>query len=133
MASIGTLSSPQSLTGMARGAGVADALGQRLKALEAVASTSDNDKLKAKANEFESYYIQQFIALTKPDQSDNPVFGGGFAEQNLSDKMDENIASNIQKHGGFGLANHLYAQLLAAQDAGQTTAVAPSINPVTQP
>ncbi len=92
------------------------ALQKKLFDIEANVSTSDKAALRAKANEFEQFYIQQFIALTQPNMAENPVFGGGFAEEQYQDKMSEQVASAVQKRGGFGLSDKLYAQLVEAQE-----------------
>jgi flagellar protein FlgJ len=82
-------------------------------------------KLKEKAQEFESYFLQQFIGLTMPDMSDDPIFGGGFAEQTFNTKLQEEMASSMARKGGLGLTQRVYAELLKAQEAYYP--------PVTQP
>lgn len=74
-------------------------------------------KLKEKAQEFESYFLQQFISLTMPDMSDDPIFGGGFAEQTFNTKLQEEMGKSMAKKGGLGLTERVYSELLKAQEA----------------
>lgn len=74
-------------------------------------------KLKDKAQEFEAYFLQQFISLTMPDMSEDPIFGGGFAEQTFSTKLQEEMANSMAKKGGLGITQRVYAELLKAQEA----------------
>lgn len=74
-------------------------------------------KLQEKAQEFESYFLQQFISLTMPDMSEDPMFGGGFAEQTFNTKLQEEMANSMARKGGLGLTQRVYAELLKAQEA----------------
>lgn len=74
-------------------------------------------KMKEKAQEFESYFLQQFISLTMPDMSDDPIFGGGFAEQTFNTKLQEEMGKSMAQKGGLGLTQRVYAELLKAQEA----------------
>lgn len=74
-------------------------------------------KLKSKANEFEAYFVQQFIDLSAPDASDNPLTGGGETESFFTQKMHEQIAKSVVDRGGIGLSQNVYTQLLKMQEA----------------
>ncbi|MCP5405305.1 MAG: rod-binding protein [Pseudomonadaceae bacterium] len=102
-------------------------------ALAAAVPQATKDKLQGKAREFEAYFIQQFISLTRPDMSDNEVFGGGFSEQVYGTMMDEQMATGIANRGGFGIANRVYAEMLQAQAATLPPAAAVAQNYTPQP
>ncbi|MFZ2587969.1 MAG: rod-binding protein [Alphaproteobacteria bacterium] len=73
-------------------------------------------KLREKAQEFEAYYVQQFISLTRPDLSDTETFGGGQGEAIFASLLDEQMGKSIAKRGGFGIADAVYAELLQQQE-----------------
>lgn len=79
-------------------------------------SAATKAKMREKAQEFEAYYVQQFIALTRPDLSEDPMFGGGYGEQAFADKLDEEMGKAIAKRGGFGVGDRVYAELLKMQE-----------------
>lgn len=80
------------------------------------AGTSTHAKMKEKAQEFEAFYIQQFISLTRPDLSDNAIFGGGVGEQAFADHLDAQVGKAIAQRGGFGVADMVYAEMLKMQE-----------------
>lgn len=83
-------------------------------------SNATKAKMKDKAEEFEAYYIQQFISLTRPDLSENEIFGGGVGEQAFADQLDAQVGKAIAKRGGFGVADMVYAEMLKMQEHTQT-------------
>lgn len=58
-------------------------------------------------------------------KTDGP-FGGGFGEQTWRGMQSEQIADQIAKSGGIGLADQIAQNLLDAQQAAQSPAVAPA-------
>lgn len=74
-------------------------------------------KLREKSQEFESYFLQQFISLTMPNMSENDLFGGGFAEETFTTKLQEEMGKSMAQKGGLGLSQRVYAELLKAQEA----------------
>jgi flagellar protein FlgJ len=73
-------------------------------------------KLQNNAQDFEAFYIQQFIRLMKP-QDENTVFSGGVGEQMFRDTLHQELAKNIARQGGFGLGQAVYTELLKHQEA----------------
>lgn len=73
-------------------------------------------KLKAKSDEFESFYIYQFIELMQPKDTGS-LINGGPGEEIFRHKLSEQMATNISKQGGFGLSNMVYTELLQQQEA----------------
>lgn len=86
-------------------------------------SAADKAKLKGKADEFEAYFIQQFIDLSAPDSSDDPLQGGGPTEAIYTQKMHEQMAkAMVARGGGIGIGNAVYGELLKMQEAKVTGA-----------
>lgn len=83
-------------------------------------SEATKAKLKDKSQQFEAYFIQQFISLTRPDLSDDSTMGGGFGERVFAQQMDEQMGKSIAQRGGFGVGDRVYAELLAMQEEQQT-------------
>jgi len=75
-------------------------------------------KLKAKAEDFEAFYIYQFLDLTTP-KNDKSVFGGGEGERMFRHQLNEEVGKGISRAGGFGLASNVYTELLRQQEAIQ--------------
>lgn len=87
---------------------------------------AEKAKLRGKADEFETYFIQQFIDLSSPDASDNPLNGGGPTEAIYSQKMHEQMAKALVARGGIGLGQQVYGELLRMQDAKYATLPTPT-------
>ncbi|NBV54144.1 MAG: flagellar biosynthesis protein FlgJ [Proteobacteria bacterium] len=79
-------------------------------------------KLQQKSQEFEAFYIYQFINLTMP-KNESKVMNGGAGEEMFSHHLQEQLANNIAQTGGFGIAKQVYAELLRKQEQGQNTAL----------
>lgn len=95
----------------------------QLPAVGAGVGAETKAKMRQKAQEFEAYYVQQFIALTRPDLSETEIFGGGYGEQMFADKLDEEMGKAIAKRGGFGIGDHVYAELLKMQENQNSTVI----------
>lgn len=76
-------------------------------------------KMKAKSQEFESFYIYQFLELMQPkqDEAAKKVMNGGPGEEMFRHNLNEQLAKNIAQGGGFGLSNMVYKELLQRQEA----------------
>ncbi|MFZ2619547.1 MAG: rod-binding protein [Alphaproteobacteria bacterium] len=73
-------------------------------------------KMERAAKDYESYFLQQVLSLMEPEGvSENPLFGGGFAEEMFRNTMHEETAKSIVKAGGIGLADRLYKQMAEMQ------------------
>lgn len=89
--------------------------------LQALASSTPMQKDKSidprtmeKAREFETVFIAQMLKFSGMDKaiSQNSGFGGDA----FSGMMLEQYARKIVDNGGFGLADHIYAQLRDQQE-----------------
>ena len=78
-------------------------------------------QLRQQAEELESVFLntlmKQMFTSIKTDES---VMGGGFAEETWRGMQAEQMADNLARAGGIGLADALMPDLLAAQEASQS-------------
>lgn len=75
-------------------------------------------KMKESSEQFEAFYIYQFIELMTPEMDPESMFSGGAGEQMYRHNLNEQMAEGITKKGGFGLARQVYDELLKAQERG---------------
>lgn len=85
----------------------------RQAALTNSLSSVSQAKMKERAQEFESFYLYQVLELMTPEN--NSEFNGGVGEDMFRHQMNEELAKNMVQHGGFGLSNAVYAELLRQQ------------------
>lgn len=84
---------------------------------QAARSTPAPAEVRAKkaAQDFEAFYISQFISLMKPENTDTE-FNGGTGERMFKQELNNEIAKSITKSGGFGIAESVYSALLQQQE-----------------
>ena len=75
-------------------------------------------KLRRTAEDFTSVALNELLKpiFDTADTSDGP-FGGGAAEQAFKPMMVAEIAKNIARNGGLGLAEPVLQQMLRLQEA----------------
>ena len=82
-------------------------------------------KMRNAAQQFESYFVYQFLELMTPKPEDGGVFSGSaslsgsFGEQMFRHELNQQMASNIVRQGGFGLTDAVYRAMLHQQEAAQ--------------
>lgn len=96
-------------------AGRQTAVVQKLADAAAHVSDADKARLREKAQDFEAFYISQFMELISPESK--AVLNGGEGERMFRHNLNEEIGKNIAAHGGFGVADKVYAELLKVQEA----------------
>ena len=70
---------------------------------------------RAKAEEFESVFLNTFVEqMFQGIKTDGP-FTGGSSEGIYRSMMSQEYAKSLAKSGGIGLADHVYAEILKAQ------------------
>ena len=81
--------------------------------------------LLKQAKDLEGVFINTLTSqMFSSVKSDGP-FGGGFGEQTWRGMQSEQIADQMAKAGGLGLASQIAQNLLDAQQAAQSPAFAP--------
>ena len=76
-------------------------------------------KARKAAEQFESFYIAQFIGLMKPENADadqQNQFSGGAGERMFKQELNNELAKSITKNGGFGIADSVYSALMKQQE-----------------
>lgn len=83
--------------------------------------TSKLDKrLDDTAQSFESFFVYTIVKeMTSGLDNDPKLGGGGYAEGVWRDMLNENIADEITKSGGIGIADSIREQLIRYQEAAQ--------------
>lgn len=79
-------------------------------------------QLRQQAEELESIFLntlmKQMFTSIKTDES---AMGGGFAEETWRGMQAEQMSAAVTRAGGIGLADALLPDLIAAQEASQTS------------
>ncbi len=80
---------------------------------------SADRKIWEAAKKFEAMAIGQLLApMFDTVDTSHSLFGGGEAESTWKPMLVDAIGKQIEGHGGFGLAQPVYAAMLRAQEAG---------------
>ena len=76
-----------------------------------------NPKVMKAAQDFEAMTIGQLLQpmFDTVDQSQG-LFGGGAGESNFKPMLVTEMAKQVESHGGFGLAQGIYQQMLKMQE-----------------
>lgn len=78
-----------------------------------------DDKIAEQAVDFEAVFLAQFLqGMFAGLETDGP-FGGGHAEETFRSMMLDEYGSLMAKAGGFGLADHVQAELLKLQEMSE--------------
>ena len=89
-------------------------------------AASLDPKIWQAAKNFEAMAIGQLLApMFDTTEVAHSSFGGGDAEAAWQPMMIDAIGKQIEAHGGFGLAQPLYAAMLRAQEGGAHAAGLP--------
>ena len=79
--------------------------------------TPQQRKAREAAESFESFFLTQVLdTMFAGIETDGP-FGGGTEEKQWRSMLNEQFATAIAKSGGIGIADQLYRQILAIQEA----------------
>ncbi|MGI4952372.1 MAG: rod-binding protein [Janthinobacterium lividum] len=87
----------------------------------ATLTPAQKQKIAASAQQFEAMAIGQFIApMFDTVDSSKGLFGGGEAEAAWKPMMVSELAKQIARQGGFGLAQPVMQQMMRLQEAAAT-------------
>lgn len=73
----------------------------------------------AAAQEFESFFIGQMLELAGAGLDTEGPFGGGQAEKIYRSMMNGEHAKAITQRGGLGIAETVYREIIALQEASR--------------
>lgn len=71
----------------------------------------DDAALKKACTEFETIFIESVIKAMRKTVPKDGLFSGGFGEDMFQELFDQEIAGEMARCGGFGIADTLYNQL----------------------
>ncbi|MDA1133278.1 MAG: rod-binding protein [Proteobacteria bacterium] len=74
------------------------------------------DKAREAAEQFEAVFLAQILDTMFEGVSTEPPFGGGAGEGIFRSLMNAEIADDIAKSGGVGIADSIYRELLRLQE-----------------
>lgn len=72
---------------------------------------SEDEKLRAVANEFESVFVNLLMKQMRSTVPENDFFGGGAAEKTWRELQDQELSRELATKGSFGVAEMVYDQL----------------------
>lgn len=81
------------------------------------AKTDFREAAKKAAEEFESVFVTNMLETMFSGLSTEPPYGGGQGEKVFRSLMLNEYAKNISAAGGFGIADHVYREVIAIQEA----------------
>tara|TARA_R110000868_G_scaffold4155_8_gene25300 strand:+ start:42865 stop:43215 length:351 start_codon:yes stop_codon:yes gene_type:complete len=74
------------------------------------------EKVRESAEEFESFFLSQFLSqMFKGIKTDGP-FGGGHGESMFREMQFKEYATAIANNGGIGIADSIVRQLIQTQE-----------------
>lgn len=83
------------------------------------AGSHDDAALKKACSEFETIFIESVIKAMRKTVPKDGLFSGGFGEEVFQELFDQEIACQMARCGGFGIAGTLYNQLNAKKAYSQ--------------
>lgn len=93
------------------------ALAQQAAPIKAPTFSGNKAAAEKAAKEFESVFISQFMGSMFSGIKTDSMFGGGEGEDMFRSLLTEQYSKQIEKRGGFGLADAVTRQLLKTQEA----------------
>jgi len=90
-----------------------------VKALAAKANFATSDKMTAArktAQEFETSFLTTMLEQMWTGIEAEAPFGGGHAEKVYRSMIVSEYAKSISASGGIGMADHVYREILSAQE-----------------
>lgn len=76
----------------------------------------DQKKLKESAQEFETYFINQILQEMRKSMPKSELFDESSTSEIYEDMIYEDMAKEISKAGGLGMADMLYKQMEKESD-----------------
>jgi flagellar protein FlgJ len=79
----------------------------------AVDETSDPElqKLRDVCRDFEAIFLHQLLQIMRSSGPESDLLDSGFASDVYEDILDQQLATEMSRTGGFGLADILYEQM----------------------
>ena len=107
---------PLSIGAVPAGANIAYGIGPTVAATTRAAGKMTNAKARAAAEDFEAVFLNSMFSQMSSNVGDGP-FSGGHAEKTWRSMLTDEYAKGVAKAGGVGIADSVYRQLIAQQEA----------------
>ena len=85
------------------------------------APAAETSRMPEEYRKFEASILQNFVSSMLPSDSEQ-VYGKGSAGEFWKSMMAEQIADGMSRNGGIGIAEQMYSQALARQEAAVVNA-----------
>jgi Rod binding domain-containing protein len=79
-------------------------------------ATSDPDKARQAAEDFESFFVTMFLEGMFAGIKSDSLFGGGHGEDVFRSVLLQEYGKEIVKAGGFGIADSVEKEILKLQE-----------------
>lgn len=84
-----------------------------------VERTADVERAKQVAEDYEAFFLSQFLQPMFADLSTEPPFGGGMAEDMWRTLQVDEYGKAMARAGGVGIADAVLKEILILQEAQQ--------------
>jgi len=74
------------------------------------------EKAKAAAEEFEAFFLSQFLNSMSSGLETDEMFGGGESEKLFKDMLNQEYAKSMSRQNGIGIADAVFREMLAMQE-----------------
>lgn len=74
------------------------------------------DKVRAAAEEFEAFFLSQFLNSMTAGIKTDDTFGGGESEKIFRSLLNDEYSKSMSRQGGVGIADAVYREMLAMQE-----------------
>jgi peptidoglycan hydrolase FlgJ len=81
------------------------------------AKPPENPAARKAAQEFEAVFINELLSHMDQGLSTEGPFTGGQSEGIYRSLFDDAVAKDLAKHGGIGIADNIYRELVKMQEA----------------
>jgi len=82
-------------------------------------AAGDIEAARKAAEEFEAFFIGEFVETMFQGVGEDPMFGGGSGGQMFRSLLHREYANEMARSGGIGIADSVTAELLRAQENAQ--------------
>ncbi|PHQ70028.1 MAG: chemotactic signal-response protein chel [Sneathiella sp.] len=74
------------------------------------------EKAKAAAEQFEAFFLSQFLNSMSSGLEADETFGGGESEKLFKSMLNEEYAKSMSRQNGIGIADAVLREMLAMQE-----------------
>lgn len=82
-------------------------------------ATYSQAQMRKTAEDFESHFLGQMFEMMSAGVKTDGPFGGGNAEATWRSFLNQEYGKEMSKHGGIGISDMVYAQMIKMQEAAQ--------------